>query len=250
MKVFVIIPTYNERNNVRTLINTLFTLYPFINILVVDDNSPDGTQDAVRDLQRTFPNLHMNTRPGKLGLASAYLESFEHIFKHHPDADVLITMDADLSHDPVVINFMLRGMETYDLVLGSRYIQGGSVENWEIKRQILSRGGNFYARIVSGIPIRDITSGYQCFRASLLSNRRFREITASGFAFQMELKMFAYSLNAKILETPITFKNRVEGQSKISNHIVYEGLIVPWLLRKRLRKLLLRTVSPADPAQK
>lgn len=237
MKDFVITPTYNECKNISVLVHRIFSLYPSINVLVVDDNSPDGTADVVKSLQLTFPNLHLRERPGKLGLASAYLESFDYVLRKYPDTRAIITMDADLSHDPVVIGPMLREIETCDLVLGSRYVAGGSIEDWQLWRLILSRGGNLYARIVSDIPIYDITTGYQCFRADLLRNERFKSITANGFAFLMEIKMFAYSLNAKIRELPITFKNRIDGQSKISNHIIYEGFVVPWLLRKRLKEL-------------
>lgn len=237
MKTFVITPTYNERNNISVLVTTLFSLYPDIHVLVVDDNSPDGTADVVKALQEKFSNLHLRSRPGKLGLSSAYLESFAYILEHHPDTEAIITMDADLSHDPITIKDMLREIETHDMIIGSRYIPGGNVENWEIRRQILSRSGNLYARFVSGIPIMDLTAGFHCIRTSLLRNERFSNITANGFAYQMELKMFAYSTGARILEIPITFKNRVDGQSKISNHIIYEGLIVPWLLRFRLLSL-------------
>ncbi len=236
MKDFIITPTYNERNNIVALVNAIFSRYPTINILVVDDNSPDGTADVVRDLQTKFPNLHLRERAGKLGLASAYLESFEYLLETYPDIRSIITMDADLSHDPVVIAAMLEAIEHYDLVLGSRYVRGGSIQDWQLWRLLLSRGGNLYARCISGIPINDLTTGYQCFSAKLLRNERFKGIKANGFAFLMELKMFAYSLDAKILETPIVFKNRVDGVSKISNRIIYEGLIVPWLLRKHLRE--------------
>jgi dolichol-phosphate mannosyltransferase len=238
MKDFIIIPTYNERNNIAVLLDKIFSLYPAINVLVVDDNSPDGTGNVVRELRLKFPNLQLRERSGKLGLASAYTESIDFVLKQYPDVRAIITMDADSSHDPIVIASLLRELSAYDLILGSRYIAGGRVKNWQLWRILLSYGGNLYARLISGIPIRDLTTGYQCFRADLLRKEQLRNITANGFAFLMELKMFAYSLNARILEVPIVFKNRVEGESKISNHIIYEGLIVPWLLRKRMREIM------------
>ena len=237
MKNFIVTPTYNERENIETLIRKVFQLYPDIHLVVVDDNSPDKTADVVRALQNEFSNLILRERSGKLGLASAYMQTFQWILETYPDAHTITTIDADLSHDPAVIKTMLEKIREYDLVIGSRYTKGGGVENWELHRQILSRGGNFYARIISGIPIRDLTAGYLCFRASLLRHARFTQVNANGFAFLMELKMFACSLNANIFETPIIFKNRVEGVSKISNHIIYEGLLVPWMLRFRLRRL-------------
>lgn len=234
MKDFIVIPTYNERENINPLIRKIFSLYPEIYIVVVDDNSPDKTADAVRTLQREFKQLLLRERSGKLGLASAYMQTFHWILETYDDARAIITMDADLSHDPIVVKTMLEKIHDYDLVIGSRYTKGGGVENWELHRQILSRGGNFYARVISGLPIRDLTAGFLCFRASLLRHERFKSINANGFAFLMELKMFAHSLDARITEVPIIFKNRVEGVSKISNHIIYEGLIVPWILRMQL----------------
>lgn len=234
---FVITPTYNERNNIRTLVERLFSLYPQIHVLVVDDNSPDKTADVVRELQLRYPNLHLKERPGKLGLASAYLESFEDILKEHNDVRALITMDADLSHDPEVIKKMLEKIETYDMVIGSRYVEGGGISDWQIWRLMLSKGGNFYARHISSIPINDLTAGYQCLSAKLLRSGIIKKIKATGFAFQMEIKMFAHAQGAKMLEVPILFKNRIDGESKISKNIIYEGLIVPWLLRKRVKEL-------------
>ncbi len=237
MKDFIVTPTYNERNNIRTLVEKIFSLYPTINVMVVDDNSPDKTADVVRELQGKFPNLYLRERSGKLGLASAYLETFRHLLDTHSDIRSIISMDADLSHDPVVIGTMLKEIETHDLVLGSRYVKGGGIQNWQLWRLMLSRGGNLYARIVSGIPINDLTTGYQCFRADLLRHKLLQKVTATGFAFLMEIKMFSHGLGAKIKEVPILFKNRIDGTSKISNHIIYEGLIVPWILRKHLYEL-------------
>ncbi len=225
---FIITPTYNECNNIRNLVDKIFTLYPTIHILVVDDNSPDGTALVVKDLQHKYPNLHLKQRAGKLGLASAYLESFKDVLRDHPYVRAIITMDADLSHDPVVISAMLREIRDYDLVIGSRYTKGGGVENWELWRRLLSRGGNFYARLVTMSSIRDLTAGFNCYRTELLKSYDLDAVRAVGFGFQMEIKMIARHLGARIKEIPITFPRRTNGQSKISNHIIYEGLIVPW----------------------
>ncbi|MCR4333507.1 MAG: polyprenol monophosphomannose synthase [Patescibacteria group bacterium] len=225
---FVLIPTYNEHNNIRVLVEKIFSLYPAIHILVIDDGSPDGTAAVVQKLQRTYSNLHLKQRPSKLGLASAYLGAFKDVLNEHPTVQNIITMDADLSHNPVVIGTMLKEVEQYDLVIGSRYIQGGGVKNWELSRRLLSLGGNLYARLVTISAIHDLTAGFVCYRASLLKRYDFDSLKAAGYGYQMEMKIVAHQLGAKIKEVPIIFGPRIEGQSKISNHIIYEGLIVPW----------------------
>jgi len=225
---FIITPTYNERNNIRALVEKIFTLYPAIHIMVVDDNSPDGTAEVVKDLQQKYPNLRLKQRAGKLGLASAYLESIKDILREYKDIRAIITMDADLSHDPAVIGTMLKELEIYDLVLGSRYVKGGGVKNWALWRRILSRGGNLYARIVTMSHMHDLTTGFHCYRAELLRRYNIDSIEANGFAFLIEMKITAERLGAKIKEIPIIFPGRKDGQSKLSNHIIYEGLILPW----------------------
>jgi len=225
---FIITPTYNERNNIRTLVEKIFTLYPTIHVLVVDDNSPDGTAAVVKELKLKYPNLHLKQRASKLGLASAYLESFNDVLSEYHNVRAIITMDADLSHDPAVIGTMLKEIENYNLVLGSRYVKGGGVKNWALWRRILSRGGNLYARIVTRSGIRDLTTGFHCYRAELLKRYDLDAIKATGFAFVMEMKITAEHLGAKIKEVPIIFPGRTDGQSKLSNNIIYEGLIVPW----------------------
>jgi len=240
----IITPTYNERSNIRILVDKIFTLYPTINVLVVDDNSPDKTAKVVRELQLKYPNPHLKERASKLGLASAYLESFKEVLREYPDVQTIITMDADLSHDPAVIKTMLKEIETYDLVLGSRYVKGGGIRNWELWRRILSRGGNLYARIVTQSQIHDLTTGFHCYRRELLELYDLDAVKARGFGFLMEMKIIAERLDAKIKEIPIIFSRREDGQSKLSNHIIYEGLIVPWhfsplfsfFRRKRQRK--------------
>ncbi|MDP2642165.1 MAG: polyprenol monophosphomannose synthase [bacterium] len=225
---WIITPTYNERNNIRKLIDQIFVLYPAINVLVVDDNSPDGTALVVKEIQAKYPRLHLKERAGKLGLASAYLESIQEILDKHSDVRNITTMDADLSHNRKVVGTMLKELEIYDLVLGSRYIKGGGVKNWELWRRILSRGGNFYACMVTMSSVRDLTTGFHCYRATLLRLYDLKAIKATGFGFLMEMKIVAERLGARIKETPIIFPGRTDGQSKLSNHIIYEGLMVPW----------------------
>lgn len=225
---FIITPTYNERNNIRALVEQIFTLYPAIHVLVVDDNSPDGTAQVVKELQLKYPNLHLKQRSGKLGLASAYLESFKDVLQEYHNIRTIITMDADLSHDPAIVGTMLREIKTYDLVLGSRYVMGGGVRNWALWRRILSRLGNFYVRMVTISSIHDLTTGFHCYRAELLKRYDLDAIKATGFAFLIEMKITAEHLGARIKEVPIIFPGRTDGQSKLSNHIIYEGLVMPW----------------------
>ena len=225
---WIITPTYNERNNIRVLVERIFALYPTIHVLVVDDNSPDGTGAVVKELQKKNPSLHLKQRAGKLGLASAYVEAFEEVLREHPDVRAIITMDADLSHDPTIIATMRTEITRHDLVVGSRYVPGGSIENWELWRRLLSLGGNWYTRLVTFVPIHDLTAGFVCYRASLLRRYDFATITAAGYGYQMQMKITAYRMGASITETPIVFRQRIEGESKISNRIIYEGLVVPW----------------------
>lgn len=225
---FIITPTYDEHNNIRTLVDKIFALYPTIHVLVVDDNSPDGTAQVVKKLQLKYPSLYLKQRAGKLGLASAYLESIKDVLKEFPDVRTIITMDADLSHDPRIINIMLKEIKTHDLVLGSRYVSGGGVKNWMFWRRILSRLGNLYARIVTISSVHDLTTGFHCYRTELLKRYDLDAIEATGFAFLIEMKITAERLGARIKEVPIIFPGRTDGQSKLSNHIIYEGLILPW----------------------
>ncbi|MDP2593803.1 MAG: polyprenol monophosphomannose synthase [bacterium] len=225
---WIITPTYNERNNIRVLVDKIFTLYPAIQVLVVDDNSPDGTGPVVKDLQKKYPNLHLKERGGKLGLASAYLGAFKDVLRDYPDVRAIITMDADLSHDPLVVGEMLQEIKVCDAVFGSRYVRGGGVQDWELWRRLLSWGGNVYARMVTGSRIHDLTGGFKCFRAELLRRYNLDEVCAEGYGHQIEIKVIAEQLNARIREIPITFRGRIEGESKISNSIIYEGLLLPW----------------------
>lgn len=226
----IITPTYNERGNIKILIEKIFALYPAIHVLVVDDNSPDGTALLAKELMLKYPNLHLKERSGKLGLASAYLQSMKSVLEEFPDIRSIITMDADLSHDPIAIKTMLEEIKNYDLVIGSRYIKGGGIPDWELRRRLLSRLGNLYARIVTRSRINDLTGGFNCYRSELLKRYDLDRVKATGYGFQIEMKIIAERLGARIKEMPIIFSRREEGQSKISNNIIYEGLILPWRL--------------------
>ncbi|MDO8470172.1 MAG: polyprenol monophosphomannose synthase [bacterium] len=230
MRDVIIIPTYNERENIVRLVPILFNLYPSIYILVIDDNSPDGTASAVRELMRSYPRLALRVRSGKFGLGSAYIEAMRDVLRTN-DVWAVVTMDADFSHDPKTIAVMLRALESHDIVIGSRYVVGGSVVAWNFWRRMLSRWGNRYARTVIRVPVRDMTTGFHCFRGELLRRYDFDAISSTGFAFLMEMKIGAHILGARITEIPITFAGRTHGVSKLSNRIIYEGLIVPWKLR-------------------
>lgn len=230
---FIITPTYNESKNISILIEKLFFLYPTIHVLVVDDHSPDGTAKVVRDLQQKYPNLHLKERQGKLGLASAYLEAIQDVLREYPSVRSITTMDADLSHNPRTIAQMFEELEKYDLVLGSRYIDGGGVTDWEWWRNMLSKFGNIYARFITRSKIHDLTTGFGCYRAELLRHYELDAICGQGFAFLMEMKIVAESMGAKVKEVPIIFPGRINGVSKLNNNIIYEGLIMPWKLLYR-----------------
>lgn len=227
MKDVVILPTYNERSNVVKIIHSIFDVLPNINIVVVDDNSPDGTGKEVLNLKAVFPNLSLISRKNKEGLGKAYAYAFNEVLR---DKDVrnVIMMDADLSHDPKYLPEMLSNRPNFNVIVGSRYIKGGDTVGWEMWRRLLSRFGNIYCHTITRMPIYDCTSGFILIDADMLRRINFLNMDMSGYAFIMELKYSLYLLGSKFKEIPIIFKNRAEGESKISNHIIREGIIAPW----------------------
>jgi len=229
-KNIILLPTYNERNNVKVIIPEIFQLVPEINILVIDDNSPDGTAEEVKQLMKIYPNLSILERKEKTGLGNAYKDAMRRVIKDS-EINAVITMDADGSHSPEYLKDFLENIKNYDLVIGSRYIAEGGIEDWEFWRKNLSRFGNLYAKILTGLPANDLTGGFMCIKRALLKELDFSHIDASGYSFQIELKFYLINkLGAKTKEIPIIFKSRREGESKISHHIIREGLIVPWRL--------------------
>jgi len=233
--VVAVVPTYNERDNIENLVGQIFSTVPAIGVLVVDDMSPDGTADAVRSLQPRFPRLRLLYRTQDRGFGPAYLAGFREVMQN-PDIDAILMMDADLSHNPAHIPAMLERIATCDAVIGSRYIANGGVSGWELWRRILSKAGNRYVRAVTGMPFRDCTSGFNLIRTDLLRRLDLTGIGSSGYAFLMELKHLMWRSGANIQEVPIIFLNRAGGESKLSGHIVTEGIKAPWRVRSRKKK--------------
>lgn len=234
-KTVILLPTYNERENIGMIVPEIFAAHPDIHVLVIDDNSPDGTGEEVRGLMHNYPNLHLLARPGKQGLGVAYMHGIADTLKD-VDVDRIVMMDADGSHAVEYLAPILEASREYALVIGSRYTKGGGIENWEKWRYLLSRYGNFYARTLTGLPARDLTAGFLCFQRGLLDQMNLERIGASGYAFLMDLKFHAiHDCGASVKEVPIIFKSRREGESKISHHIIREGLKTP--LRLFLRRI-------------
>ena len=227
LETCIVLPTYNERENIELLVRQIAALTPDARIFVVDDNSPDRTADVVRALSAEIPNLSLHVRPGKLGLGMAYIDAFQRLI----DADVVVMMDADFSHDPAYLPALIGKAASHDLVVGSRYTKGGGIDGWERWRLWLSKGGNVYARAITGMPVTDMTGGFNAIRTSQLKKLDLERMTCSGYAFQIELKYRLWRQGATIGEVPIVFRKRRGGESKISNHIVSEGAITPWKLR-------------------
>ncbi len=230
MNNIIIIPTYNERENILSLVPIIFETVPEISIAVADDNSPDGTSDAVRDLQKIYPRLSLITRNVKNGLGRAYTNAFSKVLKDDSLKNVIM-MDADFSHDPVYLKEMLVRAEKYSVVIGSRYVAGGKTVGWELWRRILSFMGNFYCRTITGMPIMDCTGGFNVIRAQLLRKIDFEKMDMSGYAFIMEIKYLLYKAGGTFFEVPIIFKNRARGETKITGHIISEGIIAPWKIK-------------------
>lgn len=224
-------PTYNERENIARIVPEIFAVSDDISILVIDDSSPDGTADEVRSLMSQYPRLKLLSRPAKQGLGEAYKAGMIQVLAD-TTVEKILTMDADGSHSTEYLQDILTASDTNDLVIGSRYVQGGGIENWEKWRYLLSKWGNFYARSVTGLPVQDLTAGFMCFQSRVLKQIDLSSTHASGYAFLMELKYSAvHTLKCSYTEVPIIFRVRRGGESKISGHIVSEGLVTPWKLR-------------------
>ena len=229
MKTLVISPTYNERKNIQSLVEQVLGPNPDYHLLVVDDNSPDKTAEKVKELQQLYPNLHLEERPGKAGLGTAYLFGFQWALDRHFEA--IVQMDADLSHDPKDVPRLIAELEKHDLVIGSRYVDGVSVVNWPIRRLILSYSANLYSRIITGMPINDATGGFKAWRGSLLDTIRLEKVRSQGYSFQIEMNFRAWRLEASIKEETIIFVDRTIGESKMSKSIMYEAIWMVWRLR-------------------
>lgn len=228
-KTLIIIPTYNELNNIQKLIPLLRSEYPEVDILVVDDNSPDGTGKAVMYIAAKDPAVKLIEREGKLGLGTAYVRGFKYMLEN--GYDIAIEMDADFSHDPKEVKTLLKEIEEYDLVLGSRYIKGVNVVNWPMSRLLLSYFANVYTKVITGMPICDATGGFKCFRREVLQAIDLDKITSNGYSFQIEMNFKAWKKGFRIKEVPIIFVDRTDGSSKMSKKIVYEAIFMVWKLR-------------------
>ena len=229
MKTLIVSPTYNERKNIFRLVESVFSINSDFHMLIVDDNSPDGTADLVKELQNRFPNLYLECRSGKAGLGTAYCFGF--VWALERDYDAIVQMDADLSHDPKEIAVMLDLLMDYDLVIGSRYCDGVSVVRWPIRRLILSYGANLYSRIITGMPIKDATGGFKVWRRIVLESIELGKVRSNGYSFQIEMNFRSWRKGFKIIEHPIIFIDRTIGESKMSRAIMYEAIFIVWRLR-------------------
>ena len=229
MKTLVISPTYNERKNIKLLVDMVLGNYPDFDLLIIDDNSPDGTSEKVKDLQSKYENLYLEIRAKKSGLGTAYIYGFKWALDHNYDR--IVQMDADLSHNPKDLPMLVKNLNEYDLVIGSRYIKGISVVNWPLRRLILSYGANTYSRIITGMPIMDGTGGFKAWKSEVLSDIDLDSVRSQGYSFQIEMNFRAWIKDYKIKEVPIIFSDRTIGQSKMSKKIVYEAIFMVWRLR-------------------
>jgi dolichol-phosphate mannosyltransferase len=229
-RALVIIPTYNERENIARIIEAILEKDPRLEVLVVDDGSPDGTGDIVESIGASNRRVHLLRRAKKMGLGTAYIAGFKWALERR--YDYIFEMDADFSHDPGHLPEFLRAIETADLVIGSRY-QGGKVTvvNWPMSRLLLSYFANVYARIVTGVPLWDLTAGFKCFRRTVLESIDLDDVRSNGYAFQIEVHFRSWRKKFRIVEIPIVFVDRTEGTSKMSKAIVREAVWMVWRLR-------------------
>jgi dolichol-phosphate mannosyltransferase len=244
MKTLIIVPTYNECENISPLLKEIFSYAPTTDILIVDDNSPDGTGALADQMSAEDARIHVLHRSGKQGLGTAYILGFKYAIDNHYDA--AFEMDADFSHDPRYLPDFLNLIERADLVIGSRYIPGGSTPNWSLLRRLISGCGNIFARTLLGMPVHDCTAGFRCYRRSVLENVGLDTVQSQGYGFQVEMAYRTQKLGFKIVETPIVFLDRRVGKSKMSRTIVLEAFT--YVLRTRFSKAHpASTLSPVTP---
>lgn len=226
LEKLVIIPTYNEIENIPIILDAIFSLNQNYHVVVIDDNSPDGTANRVEELQLLYPDqLFLIKRQGKLGLGTAYISGFKWAIEK--GYDFIFEMDADFSHNPQQLDRLYTACkyDNYDLAIGSRYVPGGKIENWPLDRHIYSKGGAIYTRLITFMPVKDPTAGFICYTRRVLEAINFNEIKFVGYAFQIEMKFVAWKLGFKIKEVPITFIDRKIGVSKMSKRILKEGVL-------------------------
>jgi dolichol-phosphate mannosyltransferase len=237
-RVLIVIPTYDERENLRPIIDRVRAAVPTADVLVVDDDSPDGTGDLADHIAATDPHVTVLHRTTKAGLGAAYLHGFAVALDR--GYDVIGELDADGSHQPEQLPELLSALTTADLVIGSRWVPGGSVVNWPLSRRVLSIGGNLYARLLLGIPLRDITAGYRLFRRTTLESIDLHSVESAGYIFQTDLAFRTVRAGLRVVEVPIEFVERVRGESKMSPDVAIESLrrITTWGLRERRQQLL------------
>lgn len=233
MRSLIIIPTYNEYENLGLLQEQIFSFASDTDLLIVDDNSPDGTGKLADELAAANPQIRVMHREGKLGLGTAYIAGFKYAVEH--GYDVAFEMDADFSHDPRYLPAFLEAIKQADLVIGSRYVEGGGTPNWSLFRRFISGGGNTFARFMLRLPIRDCTAGFRCYRREVLESIDLDSIESQGYAFQVELAYRVHQHGFRIVETPIIFQDRRVGKSKMSRKIFIEGFT--WVARARFGKL-------------
>jgi dolichol-phosphate mannosyltransferase len=228
MKSIVVIPTYNEIENISNIIQAIHKVAD-INILIVDDNSPDGTADVVKELMKSDERIHLIKRPGKMGLGTAYCDGFAYALERN--FNYIMEMDADFSHNPEDIPRFLEEIKEHDLIIGSRYKTGINVVNWPLRRLFLSYGANLYTRIITGLPVYDATGGFKCFNAEFLRKINLKKIKSNGYGFQIEMNYRMWKLGARIKEIPIIFIDRRSGVSKMNKKIVYEAVFLVWKMK-------------------
>jgi dolichol-phosphate mannosyltransferase len=238
LRVLVVVPTYDERENLPLILGRIRAAVPAVHVLVADDDSPDGTGAVADEWAARDDHVHVLHRPGKAGLGAAYIDGFRWGLDH--GYDVLVEMDADGSHQPEQLNSLLERIAGgADLVIGSRWVRGGSVVNWPRHRELLSRGGNLYTRLALGVPLRDATAGYRAFRATALEKIGMDDVQSQGYCFQVDLSWRAVKAGLRVDEVPITFVERELGASKMNRGIVAEALVrvTQWGLEDRWRRL-------------
>jgi len=257
LEKIVIIPTYNEKDNIEAIINAVFSLHQNYHVLIIDDNSPDGTAQIVKNLIEKYPHqLHLEERKGKQGLGTAYIHGFKWALKN--GYEYIFEMDADFSHSPFDLERLYKACKDKlgDIAVGSRYVSGGKIENWPLDRRLYSKGGALYTKIITWMPVNDPTAGFVCYKRKVLETINFKAINFVGYAFQIEMKFAVWKLGFKIVEVPITFKDRKVGYSKMSKGILKEGVLgvlkIQWqsMFKNYRRKVAAKVVVPSFVKEK